>query len=70
MSCLCDVFLIFIIIFTMINDNNVFINTDTPALFLIFYFYKKLCVLLFLDVNVDEECEKWRSTSGCYLAFA
>ena len=42
-------------------------NTDTLLLFSYFLEY----VLLFLDDNVDEECEWFKSsTSGYYLAFA
>ena len=46
MSRLCDLFFIFIIIFTMIN----LMNTEALVYFLEF-------VLLFLDDNVDEEFE-------------
>ena len=45
-SCLCDLFFICIIIFTMINLTT----TDTLS-----YFLK--CALPLLDDNVDEECE-------------
>ena len=47
MSYLCDLFFIFIFIFIMINR----MNSDTPAFFFSEY------VLLFLDDNVDDECE-------------
>ena len=61
MPCPCDLFFIFIIIFTVIS----LMNTDTLPYFL-------ECVLLLLDDNVDEECStffKKSSTSGCCLAF-
>ena len=51
MSRPCYLFFIFIIIFTMIN----LMNTDPLVLFLIFYLE---CALLFLDDNVDVECEE------------
>ena len=58
MSYPCDLFFIFILIFTMIN----LMNTDTLS-----YFLER--VLLLLGDNVDVNKSK-SSTSVCCLAFA
>ena len=52
MSYIFDLFFIFIFIFTLINHYNL-VNTDA----LVFFAYFLEYVLLFLDDNVDEECE-------------
>ena len=51
MSCLCDLFFIFIFIFIMINRIIPQIQTHLFVCFFLEY------TLLFLDDNVDEECE-------------
>ena len=63
---LCDLFVIFIFILIMINR----MNTDILVLLLMFLEY----VLIFLDDNVNEECEIYSSSkssaSGGSIAFA
>ena len=62
-SNLCDLFLIFIFIFIIVNRIISWIQTHTfLCLFLEFF-------LLLLDENLDEECE-WSSASRCCLAFS
>ena len=68
MSYLCDLFLIFIFIFIMINR---IILWTQAHLFLCLFF--RICPIV-LDVNVDEECEKFSNSknaaTGCCLASA